>query len=145
MVLPGSGSRLWKMKILLLSAPTRESIMQLYRYGLVGGSTNLVGYILYLFLTYNGGDPKSTMTILYGLGVAVSFYGNRKFTFAHKNQSYETAIKYCIVYGAGYILNLLILVVLVDYFGFPHQLIQFIAIFIVALFLFVTSKNFVFT
>jgi hypothetical protein len=45
---------------------------------------------------------------------------------------------------SGYLLNLFILLVFVDYFGYTHQVIQGIAIFIIAGFLFLVFKYFVF-
>ena len=58
-------------------------VRQLWRYGLVGLSQNAIGYGLYLLVTWLGLPPKTAVSILYVVGVLISFFGNRRFTFAH--------------------------------------------------------------
>ncbi|OZI20915.1 hypothetical protein CAL26_26025 [Bordetella genomosp. 9] len=117
---------------------------QLLRYGVVGVGNNLVGYLIYLAATYLGATPKLTMTILYGVGAAIGFWGNRRLTFAHKGNVMGTAVKYLLIQLMGYLLNLAILSMFVDKLGYPHQAVQAAAIFIVAAFLFSAYKLFVF-
>lgn len=121
-----------------------KPIVQLFHYSLVGIGSNLVGYIIYLLITYFGGTPKTTMSILYGVGATISFWGNRKLTFAHKGNLLGTLVRYFFAHSLGYCLNLVILIVMVDNFGYAHQWVQAIAILIVAFFLFFTFKFFVF-
>lgn len=117
---------------------------QLLRYGVVGVGNNAVGYLLYLAATYLGATPKLTMTILYGVGAAIGFWGNRRLTFAHKGDVMGTAAKYLLIQAMGYLLNFSILSIFVDRLGYPHQAVQAAAIFIVAAFLFSAYKLFVF-
>ncbi len=123
---------------------TRATTAQLLRYGFVGITINLAGYMVYLLLTYLGATPKITMSLLYGVGAAIGFMGNRRFTFAHKGSLVGTGIRYAIAHCFGYFLNLAILIVMVDKLGYTHQWVQAVAIFIVAGFLFMTFKYFVF-
>lgn len=44
----------------------------------------------------------------------------------------------------GYLLNLILLLLFVDWLDFPHQIVQGIAIVVVAIFLFVVLRIFVF-
>lgn len=127
-----------------LNLNTRRSVTQLFRYGLVGIASNLAGYVVYLLITSLGIAPKITMTFLYGVGAAVGFWGNRKLTFAHKGSLLEAGIRYIIAHCFGYFINLTILIVMVDKLGYAHQLVQAIAIFVVAGFLFLAFKFFVF-
>ena len=122
----------------------RESVTQLFRYALVGLLSNLAGYLIYLVLTYFGGTPKLTMTLLYGIGAAVGFFGNRSLTFEHQGSIFGAGVRYVIAHCVGYVFNLIILIVFVDKLGFAHQWVQAIAIFIVAGFLFLAFKVFVF-
>ena len=69
-------------------AKSRTSYRQLFRYALVGVMSNVVGYLIYLLLTYLGATPKVTMSFLYGIGAAVGFFGNRGFTFAHQGSMF---------------------------------------------------------
>lgn len=123
----------------------REATRQLISYALIGGLTNLAGYGCYLLLTNLGGGPKSTMTGLYVLGFLISFFANRKITFRHDGHIGQAGFRYMLAYAAGYMLNLSLIVLFVDWLGYAHQLIQAAAIIIVALFLFALSRNFVFS
>jgi len=53
-------------------------------------------------------------------------------------------VRYVIAHCIGYLLNLSILIVFVDKLGYAHQWVQAIAIFVVAAFLFLAFKVFVF-
>ncbi len=118
---------------------------QLYRYVLVGALTNLAGYLFYLLLTYCGLSPKLTITLIYTSAALVGFFANRRFTFQHDGRLLSSGFRYIIAQISGYLLNLLILVLLVDRFGVAHQIAQGVAIVVVATFLFVLSRYFVFT
>jgi uncharacterized membrane protein (GlpM family) len=48
------------------------------------------------------------------------------------------------VHASGYLCNLAILRVFVDRLGYPHQIVQAVAIFVVAAYLFLAFKMFVF-
>ena len=121
-----------------------DSFRQLFRYALVGLLSNVTGYLIYLVLTYLGGTPKVTMSLLYGIGAAVGFFGNRRFTFSHQGSILGSGGRYVISHFIGYLLNLSMLSLFVDKFGYAHQWVQAIAIFIVAGFLFLAFKVFVF-
>lgn len=123
----------------------RSLIIQLLNYALVGIAINFSGYMFYLLFTYLGATPKITMTLLYGVGVAVGFWGNRKLTFAHKGSLLGSGVRYFIAHFFGYFINLAILIIFVDQLGYAHQWVQAIAIFFVAGFLFFAFKYFVFT
>lgn len=129
-------------KALVISA--RKSISQLFRYALVGFLSNVTGYLVYLAVTYFGGTPKVTMTLLYGAGAAVGFFGNRNLTFKHEGSVMRAGGRYIIAHSVGYMINLSILIIFVDRLGYAHQWVQAAAIFVVAAFLFWAFKVFVF-
>lgn len=120
-------------------------ITKLFNYALVGIAINFSGYMFYLLFTYFGATPKITMTLLYGVGVAVGFWGNRKLTFAHKGSLLGSGVRYLIAHCFGYFINLALLIIFVDHFMYAHQWVQALAIFVVAGFLFLVFKYFVFT
>jgi len=122
----------------------RKLLAQLHRYALVGIASNLVGYVVYLLITYFGIEPKLAMSLLYLVGTSVGFWGNGKLTFAHSGSHFSAGFRYVIVYCLGYFVNLSILIVMVDRLGYAHQWVQAIAIFVVATFLFLALKFFVF-
>lgn len=123
----------------------RGSFKQLIRYAIVGIMSNSAGYLVYLLVTYLGATPKITMTLLYGAGAAIGYLGNRNFTFTHKGSFIGSGVRYFMAHFFGYLVNLVILIIFVDQFGFAHQWVQAAAIFVVACFLFITFKFFVFT
>lgn len=118
---------------------------QFFRYVLVGLLTNLIGYVLYLVMTRFWGMPKLTMTMLYSIGAAVGFFANRRFAFRHDGHVGKAGLRYLLAQLSGYLMNLLLLLIFVDWFGFAHQVVQAAAIVVVAIFLFVLSRFFVFT
>ena len=129
---------------LLTDPENKKHISQLFSYGMVGITVNLASYLAYLFITYLGGTPKLTMSVLYVVTAFVSFLGNRKLTFAYKGGLLGSGLRFSIAHFFGYLINLGLLFVLVDKFDYPHQAVQVFAIIVVAIFLFITFKLFVF-
>lgn len=123
---------------------SKDAATQLFRYAFVGVMSNAAGYLVYLLFTYLGATPKLTMSLLYGVGATLGFFGNRRLTFSYKGALLGSGIRYLIAHAFGYLLNLAILIVFVDSFGFAHQMVQAVAILVVAAFLFTTFKFFVF-
>lgn len=123
-----------------------ENIRQLFRYALVGFSLNATMYFFYLILTAFYFSPFSTVVLLYPLGVLVGFFTHRGLTFKVSSQkwSFFELSKYVFLYVIGFFLHLLLLYVFFERLGYPHQLVQFAAIFVVAAFLFISMKLFVF-
>ena len=117
---------------------------QLVRYALVGLASNLSGYLVYLLITYYGVEPKAAMTLVYVVGATTGFFGNRLWTFAHKGAALKSGIRYGMAHLLGYALNFLILSILVDRLGYAHQWVQAAAIGVVAGFLFILFRGYVF-
>jgi putative flippase GtrA len=91
-----------------------------------------------------GIEPKIAMNVVYIIGASIGFIGNRKWTFAHQGNATSVALRYMLAHLLGYLLNILILFILVDHLGYAHQGVQTLAIIIVAGFLSVVFKYFVF-
>lgn len=117
---------------------------QLFRYALVGVASNLAGYLLYLLITHAGVAPKLAMTLLYAVGATLGFVGNRTFTFGHTAAVRQAGLRYVLSHILGYFINLAIQIIMVDKLGFAHQLAQGFGICVVAVFLFLMFKFFVF-
>lgn len=120
------------------------TLRQLFRFGVIGLLQNGIGYGLYLILTLAGLPPKPTMTFLYLAGATASFLANRRFTFGHTGKLTHAGIRFMLAHLGGYLINLLLLWWLVDQNGYPHQWVQAGAIFVVAAYLFVSFRFFVF-
>jgi putative flippase GtrA len=119
-------------------------IGQFLRYATVGVLSNLALYVLYLIATGWGAGPKSTMTVLYGVGVLQTFLFNKRWSFRDRGPGGAALVRYCIAYASGYALNYLILAVFVDYLGLVHQYVQGFAILLVAFYLFELQRIWVF-
>ena len=132
------------MSDLLFGIIRRETVKQLFLYGVVGISRNAIGYMVYLLITYLGVPPKIAMSCLYVVGTTIGFFGYRKLVFAHEGCMFRAGIRYLIAHMMGYGINLSLLIILVDKLGYAHQWVQVLAIFVVAGFLFITFKIFVF-
>jgi putative flippase GtrA len=110
----------------------------------VGLISNISLYIFYLVLTEFIFGPKASMTIAFALGVLQTFVFNKRWTFSHRGFLRQTFVKYLVTYGIAYLLNLLGLVFFVDRLGYPHQLVQAIAVITLAVMLFITLRVWVF-
>ncbi len=122
----------------------KKQILQLIRYGLVGISSNLGGYAVFLLITALGLHYKLAMTLLYMVGIVIGFLGNKKWVFSYQGGLEKAGYKYVFSHLFGYLLNLSILLFFVDFMGYSYRIVQAIAILIVGFFLFFLYKFFVF-
>lgn len=123
---------------------TSNILLQFLRYGVVGVASNALLYVGYLGLTWAGVGHKSAMTLLYAIGVLQTFAFNRGWTFRHEGCARGTLWRYVTAYTLGYLLNLVGLVLLVDWVSWPHQIVQGVMILVVACFLFLLQRQWVF-
>jgi putative flippase GtrA len=119
-------------------------VTQIIRYGIVGLLSNTVGYLIYLLITFLGVGPRVAMTGLYVLGAVTGFIGSRNWTFLDQGPLSASIVRYGIAHSLGYALNFSLLVLFVDKLGFRHQWVQGASILIVAGFLFLMFRFFVF-
>ncbi len=117
---------------------------QFTRYLIVGLVSNAILYLGYLGLTAFGMGHKLAMTALYVLGVWQTFFFNRSWSFQDTGSIQGVFVKYAAVYGMGYVINWSLLWLFVDELGLPHQVVQGILIFVVAIFIFSSLRFWVF-
>jgi putative flippase GtrA len=120
------------------------ALHQVVRYGVVGVLNNLLGYLIYLAITFFGVDPKIVITFLYPVGAITAYFGHSKYAFSYQGRSTSALLRYGIAHLVGYSVNLLMLFILSDKLKYPHQAVQALAIFVVAGILFLMFKYFVF-
>ena len=111
---------------------------------MVGLFSNGIGYGVYLLITWLGVPYKIAMTLLYCVGVTMSYVGNRKFTFANTQNIRLTLVKFVVAYAIGYVLQYTILYILVDEFLIFHAYAQLCGSIVVAVYLFSMLRFFVF-
>jgi len=118
--------------------------LQFFRYGVVGVASNFVLYSLYLMVTYLSVDPKLAFSVLYLVGVLQSFIFNKKWAFNHHGDQTVAFLRYFLIYGFGYFINLGALIIFVDRLGYSHHWVQGAMIPVIAVLLFVMQKIWVF-
>jgi len=84
------------------------------------------------------------MSLIYIIGVTIGFYSHRQWTFSHGGNAWQSIVRYIFAHFLGYFINFSLLLGLVDHLGYPHELVQGSAIFVVAAFLFIIFKYWVF-
>lgn len=122
-----------------------NTVRQLIRFATVGFLGNFALYVLYLLATSAGVGPKTAMTVLYILGVLITFAFNRTWSFGHAGAVPVALYRYLLVYLVGYITNLTALYLLVDRMGLAHQWVQGVMIVLIAAGLFLSQKYWIFT
>ncbi len=119
-------------------------ITQIIRYGVVGVLNNLLGYLIYLAITWLWLEPKIAVTMLYPIGAFTAYFGQAKYSFSYQGRTRGGMFRYIIAHAIGYGVNVLLLYIFVDKFLFPHQLVQAAGIVLVAGLLFLLFRYFVF-
>ena len=76
---------------------------------MVGVAQNLLGYLMYILVTYLGMSPVLAISILYPFGATLSFFGNKKYTFQATHKNSLPALKFAFVHFLGYLINVIIL------------------------------------
>lgn len=117
---------------------------QFAKYATVGLVSNVALYGVYLVLTNASIAPRTAMTVMYVVGVLATFLFNRNWTFENRGSRRAALVRYGFAYALGYIVNLIILTVMVDYLDYPHEVVQAILILFLAIFLFLAQKFWVF-
>jgi len=117
---------------------------QFIKYVLAGGIANLIGYGLYLLITWGGLGHKTTMTLLFFVGILISFWLNRNWAFRGVISAPGVLSRFIAAYLLGFAYNFLLLWVMVDFVGFDHAIIQAVAIATLVLMFFVAQKYWIF-
>lgn len=113
-------------------------------FAFIGFLTNLSGYCLFLLMTWIGIGYKLSMTCLYFFCAGLSYSGNKRLTFSHRSGNRASCLRFLFVYLLSYLLNLFALIFFVDYLGLSYYKIEALAIIVIAGFMFISLKLFVF-
>lgn len=120
------------------------ALRQLIRYGVVGVLNNLLGYCIYLLITFFWLDPKVAITLLYPVGATTAYFGHSKYSFSYQGKNTHALIRYIAAHSISYGVNFVMLYILWEKFNYPHQAVQAAAIFVCAGVLFLMFRYFVF-
>jgi putative flippase GtrA len=120
------------------------TLKQITRYGMVGVLNNLLGYLIYLLVTWLWLDSKIAVTLMYPFGAVMAYFSHARYSFANSGRTLRGIVRYAIAHLIAYGANIGILYFFSDRLGYPHQLVQAIAIFAVGGILFLLCHYFVF-
>lgn len=119
-------------------------LSQVVRYGVVGLLNNLLGYLIYLLVTWLWLDPKVAVTLMYPIGAVTAYFGHAKYSFAYSGSTSNGIFRYAMAHTVGYGVNISMLYLFSDLLMYPHQLVQAVAIVVVAGILYLLFRYFVF-
>ena len=122
----------------------RKSVIQLFRYGVVGVLNNLLGYGIYLLVTFFWLDPMVAISLLYPVGATTAYFGHSKYAFSYQGKHSYALARYVIAHIIGYGVDVFMLYLFWEKLKYPHQIVQAVAIVVVAGVLFLLFKYFVF-
>ncbi|MFS0758104.1 GtrA family protein [Noviherbaspirillum sp. 1P10PC] len=128
----------------LTGLPIKNTVVQAMRFAVVGIASNALGFCWYLLLTWLGMGPKTAMSLLYLIGTLQTFVFNKRWSFQYHGTDKMVLVRYLATYGFGYALNLVMLIILVDYANLPHLIVQATMIVAVAGLTFILQKFWVF-
>ncbi len=106
-----------------------KSIIQLFKYGIVGVSnTLLTAIVIWIMLKkLNTSDYVANITG-YIVGLTNSFIWNRKWTFESKSNVSSTIIKFIVIFAISYLFQLGALYLLLHYTAIDSYLCQLMSI-----------------
>ena len=118
---------------------------QAFMYGLIGITSNTIGYLLFLIFTlYLKFSPYLVISFLYPLAMLFTYILNKDHTFKQKKSQKNQKIIFVSIYLSVYLLNILILYIATSIFLAPSYLGQGIAIITLSIYLFLMQKKYVY-
>jgi putative flippase GtrA len=122
----------------------RMLLKQVVRYAVIGALNNMLGYLIYLLVTWLWLDPKLAVTLMYPIGAVTAYFGHARYSFAYIGRTSHGIARYTIAHLIGYGANIGMLYLFSDRLGYPHQMVQAVAIVAVAGILYILFRYFVF-
>jgi putative flippase GtrA len=120
---------------------TRQAI----RFGAVGLLNTVVGFsVILVCISMFGMNDFVANALGYAVGLTVSFYGNRYWTFGDHGPWRRSALRFLAVFAAAYLVNLVALVLVRDGLAVDSRLAQAAAVVAYAVTFFVGSRSFAF-
>ncbi|GAB3284273.1 hypothetical protein GCM10027449_28150 [Sinomonas notoginsengisoli] len=114
------------------------------KFGVVGVINNGVGYALFVVASLLGAGHIEAMTASYLVGMAISFWGNRAWTFGHGGPVWPSLLRFLLANAVGYGVNYVVLNSLVTGAGMAQIPAQLIATAVVAVCTFTLMRLWVF-
>jgi putative flippase GtrA len=123
----------------------KSLIVQLARFGLVGIINTSVGLLaIYSIIFFFNSGPILANLIGYAIGLVISFYLNKLWTFTDNTSKTKVLPRYLIVAAISYLCNLAMVFVGVNFFKIGPYLVQIFGISVYTFIMFIGCKWYVF-
>ncbi len=119
-------------------------IKQFFKFGIVGVINTCSSWVFYYSLVFLNVNYLIATTIAYILSSIIGFLLNKGWVFKKKIYDYRSIIKYYIVYGSSYLLNVGSMYVFVDILGISKMIAPILTLFITVPYNFLFSRLWVF-
>jgi len=100
----------------------------IYRFPIVGLINTFIGLLVIYLCKIIGLDDVVSNVAGYSVGIFVSFFLNKKWTFSYRGSNFSAVLKFSVVTAVAYVLNLLVVLFLLDVVGINGFLAQAAAV-----------------
>jgi putative flippase GtrA len=85
---------------------SHNALKKFNKYGIVGIGTNVTLYIVFLGLIWTTIEPVLASGLCYVLGLTLSYYFNRRWTFRSESSHRQDISRFLLAYGLGFIVTI---------------------------------------
>lgn len=122
----------------------RVLLGEMARFAIVGVASNALLLMVFAVMLRAGVGSVAAMSLVYLLGLALSFTGNRHWTFRHAGSFSLSLRRYAALHMGCYVLNACALLLLVEHLHWPALPVQAGAVVVIACILFAGQRYWVF-
>ena len=122
----------------------KKEIIKFIKFGIVGVFNTLSSTCYYWILVYFGVNYLVSTTIAYLLSSIIGYFLNDKMVFKQKNKNKLAIVRYYVVYGTSYLLNMLCMYIYVDVLSLSQYVAPLLVLFITVPYNFILSRLWVF-
>lgn len=119
-------------------------IKQFFKFGIVGCINTFSSWIFYYSLLFLNVNYLIATTIAYILSSIIGFLLNKSWVFQKKVYDYKSIIKYYVVYGSSYLINIGCMYIWVDVLNISTLIAPILTLFITVPYNYIFSKLWVF-
>ena len=123
----------------------KKTFKQFIKFGIVGCINTFSSWVFYYPLLFLGLDYRICTTIAYILSSIIGYILNKKWVFKKNVYDSNSVLKYYIVYGSSYIINMAAMYLWVDVLNLSDLIAPVLTLFITVPYNFIFSRLWVFT
>lgn len=118
-----------------------KKILQFIKFGFVGASNNLIYFAIYYVLIYLNTNYLIANILGYTISSVWGYILNKKWVFKESTEkTSKSVIKYYIVYGSSFLINISFMYFFVDVFNFSKIIAPILTMFITVPYNFIFNK-----